>query len=121
LISITRKTLGVLVIKPAKGGAQLSVNASGSPAQIKVRLDIARQGPAGPPANVIPTWNYYAINWTTPPAQLGTTAAGAVYGYTLSGTTRYRLVPSPYAASQDAFYSAWDGITLSGLIVARGI
>lgn len=48
MISITRRALGVLVIKPAKGGAQLSVNASGKPAQIKVRLDIARQGPPGP-------------------------------------------------------------------------
>lgn len=47
MISITRRTLGVLVIKPAKGGAQLTVNTSGNPAQIKVRLDIARQGPPG--------------------------------------------------------------------------
>ena len=47
MISITRRALGVLVIKPAKGGAQLTVNASGNPAQIKVRLDIARQGPPG--------------------------------------------------------------------------
>lgn len=48
MISITRRTLGVLVIKPAKGGAQFTVNAAGNPAQIKVRLDIARQGPPGP-------------------------------------------------------------------------
>jgi hypothetical protein len=48
VIKITRKTLGVLVIKPAKGGAQLTVNAAGNPSQIKVRLDIARQGPPGP-------------------------------------------------------------------------
>lgn len=50
MINITRRALGVLVIKPVKGGAQLSVNASGNPAQIKVRLDIARQGPPGPAA-----------------------------------------------------------------------
>ena len=48
MISITRRTLGVLVIKPAKGGAQFTVNAAGNPAQIKVRLDLARQGPPGP-------------------------------------------------------------------------
>lgn len=48
MINITRRALGVLVIKPAKGCAQLTVNASGNPAQIKVRLDIARQGPPGP-------------------------------------------------------------------------
>lgn len=47
MISITSRPLGVLVIKPAKGGAQLSVNAAGNPSQIKVRLDIARQGPPG--------------------------------------------------------------------------
>jgi hypothetical protein len=52
VINITRRTLGVLVIKPAKGGAQLSVNAAGNPSQIKVRLDIARQGPPGPVGGV---------------------------------------------------------------------
>lgn len=46
MINITRRALGVLVIKPAKGGAQLTVHAAGNPAHIKVRLDIARQGPA---------------------------------------------------------------------------
>ena len=49
MINITRRALGVLVIKPAKGGAQLTVNAAGNPAHIKVRLDMARQGPPGPP------------------------------------------------------------------------
>lgn len=53
MIKITRRALGVLVIKPTKGGAQLSVNASGNPAQIKVRLDIARQGPPGPNGGVV--------------------------------------------------------------------
>lgn len=48
MINITRRALGVLVIKPAKGGAQFLVNVSGKPAQVKVRLDIARQGPPGP-------------------------------------------------------------------------
>lgn len=77
-------------------------------------------GPMGPPANVIPTWDYYVINWTTAPAQVGTTAAGAVWSHTLSGTTRYRLVPSPYVAAQDGFYATWNGSVLSSPIVFRG-
>ena len=76
--------------------------------------------PPANPSGVITTWDYYVTNWTTPPTQAGTTAAGAVYSYTLTGVTRHRLVPSPYVAAQDAFYSAWDGAVLSGLIVSRG-
>ena len=66
------------------------------------------------------SWNYLSSNWTTAPVQVGTTAAGAVYSYTLSETTRYRLVPSIYAAAQDAFYSNWDGTNLTGFIISRG-
>jgi hypothetical protein len=68
VISIARKTLGVLVIKPAKGGAQLSVNAAGNPSQIKVRLDIARQGPPGEAAIGVGSFTHTqtvaASSWT---------------------------------------------------------
>ena len=66
------------------------------------------------------SWEYYATNWTTAPSLAGSTAAGDVYAYTLSGTTRYRLVPTTYSAAQDAFYSTFSGGVLSGLIVTRG-
>jgi len=68
----------------------------------------------------VDTWNYFATTWTTAPSQVGTTASGAVFSYVLNGVTRYRLVPTTYAAASDAFYSGWDGTTLTGLIVARG-
>lgn len=66
------------------------------------------------------TWDYYATNWTEQPALLATIASGNVYSYTLRGITRYRLVPSPFLAANDVFYSSWNGSALSGLIVARG-
>lgn len=70
------------------------------------------------------TWDYLATNWTAAPAQLGTATvsgqAGAVFSYTLSGTTRYRFVPDTYSAALDGFYSAYAGGVLSGLIVSRG-
>lgn len=69
---------------------------------------------------VILSWDFLACNWTTAPAQIGTTAAGSVWSYTLRGVTRFRLVPEPYAASGDAFYTTFTGGVLSGLIVARG-
>jgi hypothetical protein len=50
----------------------------------------------------------------------GSTAAGSVYAYVQGGVTRYRLVPVPYDAAQDAFYSTFTGGALSGLIVSRG-
>lgn len=73
MINITRRALGVLVIKPAKGGAQFTVNASGNPAQVKVRLDMARQGPPGPPGPAGANGSTYAhtqsiasTGWTVP-------------------------------------------------------
>jgi hypothetical protein len=66
-----------------------------------------------------PTWEYYATKWDTAPTQAGTVAAGAVWAYVLGGVTRYRLVPSPYDATDDAFYSTFSGGSLSGLITSR--
>jgi hypothetical protein len=65
-------------------------------------------------------WVYYATTWSTPPSFVGTITGGDVYAYTLDGTTHYRLVPSPYNAGYDAFYSGFSSPTLSGLIVTRG-
>jgi hypothetical protein len=66
------------------------------------------------------TWTALATSWTTPPTLAATIAAGQVYAYPLGGTTRYRLVPSPYDAADDAFYTTFAGGILSGLIAARG-
>ena len=66
------------------------------------------------------TWEYYVSNWSVEPAQVGTVAAGAVWSYTLGGVTRFRLVPTTYSASQDAFYTTFSGGVLSGFIVSRG-
>lgn len=65
-------------------------------------------------------WSYYATNWSTPPIQAGSLPSGSVLAYTLAGVTRYRLVPAPYVAANDAFYASFDGTALGGLIVARG-
>lgn len=67
-----------------------------------------------------PTWGHLATNWSAAPAVVGSVPAGSVYSYTLGGVTRYRLVPSPYLAANDAFYSGFSGGALSGLIVSRG-
>lgn len=66
------------------------------------------------------TWTSLATSWSTPPTLAATIAAGQVYAYTLDSVTRYRLVPNPYAAAQDAFYTTFTGGVLSGLIVTRG-
>lgn len=65
-------------------------------------------------------WTTYVTSWDTQPSQVGTTVSGVVYSYVLDATTRYRFVPNTYNPAQDAFYSGWDGATLSGLIAARG-
>lgn len=66
------------------------------------------------------TWDFLVANWSIKPIVVGTVSSGTVYGYTLDGVTRYRLVPSVYSAAQDAFYSTYSGGTLSGLITNRG-
>lgn len=66
-------------------------------------------------------WIDYASHTDTEPALNATIGAGAVYTYVWGGVTRYRLVPSPYTYTGDAFYSAFDGSTLSGLLVSRGV
>jgi hypothetical protein len=66
------------------------------------------------------SWIYYATTWTSPPSFIGTITGGHVYSYILDGVIRYRLVPIPYNAEDDAFYSRFSSPTLSGLIVTRG-
>jgi len=66
------------------------------------------------------SWTTLVTTWTTTPTQVGTTGSGVVFSYVLGSTTRYRFVPNTYDSSQDAFYSGWDGASLTGLIITRG-
>ena len=59
------------------------------------------------------SWTDYALHWDTTP----TLVSAGVYSYVWLGVTRYRTVPDPYVASDDAFYS---DAGLTTLIVARG-
>jgi hypothetical protein len=82
--------------------------------------DTGDTGPQGEPADLLSEWSFLATTWTSSPTLVGTTADGAVYAYALDGVTRYRLVPSPYDAAADAFYSTFTGGVPSSLIVSRG-
>ena len=66
-------------------------------------------------------WPFLAQSWDAPPALAKSITGGSVYEYTLGGVTRYRFVPSPYDAAQDAFYQAFDSSTesLSQKITSR--
>jgi len=66
-----------------------------------------------------PTWTDYATRWDSPPSVAGSVIDGQVFLYTLDGTDRFRFVPTVYDPTLDAFYSAFDGSTLSGLLVTR--
>lgn len=67
----------------------------------------------------ITNWTSLSTRWDTEPALVSTIAEGDVYTYTLDGTTRYRLVPDPYSAENDAFYATFSGGVLSDLITKR--
>ena len=66
------------------------------------------------------SWEYLVANWTAIPTLNATITSGDVYNYNLDGTIRYRFVPSTYTPTQDAFYTNFDGTTLTGLITKRG-
>jgi hypothetical protein len=70
--------------------------------------------------SVISSWDYLVCNWTSTPVVVGTLVDGKVYSYVLKGVTRYRFVPDTYSSVQDAFYSGFNGTTLSDLICIRG-
>lgn len=88
-----------------------------------VKDTIIIQGPkgdTGPPGNAEDLWFAFVSTWTEEPAQIATIAEGAIFMYIHQGIACYRLVPTPYVASNDAFYTEWDGTTLSGQIATRG-
>lgn len=70
--------------------------------------------------NAIDTWTYFITMWSVPPIFVESIAGGDVYMYDLEGIIRYRLVPSPYIAEDDAFYTNFIDLILSGHIVSRG-
>lgn len=67
-------------------------------------------------------WTYYVIQGAAPTLVGTATApvAGKVWAHTSGGVVRYRLVPSPYTRSQDAFYSTYANGVCSGLLCTRG-
>lgn len=67
----------------------------------------------------LPKWIDYATGFSATPTLLQTIADGDVYEYTYSNGTLYRLVPS--GSEQDAFYSAFSGGVLSGLVASKGV
>ena len=66
------------------------------------------------------SWDFLVAKWSVEPTELATIASGVVWEYTLESTTRYRLVPTPYDPTQDAFYEDFDGTNLTNLITTRG-
>ena len=65
-------------------------------------------------------WNFFKVNWSITPNLNTVISDGKVYDYILDGTLRHRFVPSPYDPTLDAFYTDFDGTTLTGLITTRG-
>jgi hypothetical protein len=62
-------------------------------------------------------WTDYATGFSATPTLLQTIANGDVYEYTYTNGTLYRLVPS--GSEQDAFYTAFSGGVLSGLVASK--
>ena len=65
----------------------------------------------------VTTWIDYATGFSEIPTLLETIAEGDVYEYTYTNGTLYRLVPS--GSEQDAFYTAFSGGVLSGLVASK--
>lgn len=65
-------------------------------------------------------WSAYVSQWSSAPVKLAPIAPGDVYKYTRAAGNYYRLVPNPYTAAQDAFYSNYTAGVLSGFLASRG-
>jgi hypothetical protein len=118
IVVSTDNTSGDIIIAPENLGGDITIaTENGGPITVDINYTGPQgpQGPTGPPAPL--SWEYYASNWSVPPAQVGTTAEGVIYSHILDGITRYRFIPTAYNAAQDAFYS---DLALTALIVARG-
>lgn len=66
------------------------------------------------------SWEYLVANWSVIPTLNAAITGGDVYNYELNGTLRYRFVPTTYTPTQDAFYTSFNGTTVTGLITKRG-
>jgi len=65
----------------------------------------------------LPTWNYYATNWSEEPTINSNNWDWDIYNYVLNWITRYRFVANDYSSTTDWFYQE---DTLTTLIVMRG-
>lgn len=74
------------------------------------------------PEPIEPTsqWIFLASHFSIEPEEVATIDDGTVFKYTLEGVERFRLVPEPYDPTEDAFFEAFDGTTLTNLIIKRG-
>jgi hypothetical protein len=66
------------------------------------------------------SWGYLVANWSVIPTLNTAITGGDVYNYELNGILRYRFVPTIYTPTQDAFYTSFDGTSVTGLITKRG-
>ncbi len=76
-------------------------------------LEVAVQGPPGPPSISALRW----IDYLTMPS---TAVAPGVFRHTGEHGTVWRRVPDPYDPVEDAFYAAYQDGEFSGLLVRRG-
>ncbi len=99
-----------------EGATNLYFTDARADARADERIEAARES----------SWIALASQWQAAPTLAGTIALGDVYTYTYddgaSGTTtRYRLVPSTYSPTTDAFYKGFDGTNLTELVTTRAM
>jgi len=76
---------------------------------------------SGTTNNNLTNWTFLVTNYDQIPIINGTLATGVVYDYIYDNITRFRFVPTTYDPKEDSFYSGFDGTTLTGIIISRGI
>jgi hypothetical protein len=76
---------------------------------------------SGTTNNNLTNWTFLVTNFDTSPTINGTITQGVVYNYIYDNITRYRFVPTIYDPKEDSFYSGFNGTTLTGKIISRGI
>lgn len=65
-------------------------------------------------------WIDYIVGWTSTPTYQASITGGSVFLYNMDMGNVYRFVPDPYNSLNDAFYSDFNGSSLSNFLVSRG-
>jgi len=107
----------VVAVTEQVDAVSVLVSADSDNVFVEVSSEIGPQGPAG--ADYDPTKSWFGLAVGAVPTGPTAIAGGRVFTYDYGTTTLYRFISTDNTT--DAFYSGFDGTTLTGLIATKAL